>query len=105
MQGNSLLPILEGRADPAIGKARVVSEFRDSIGGHAGSHGSMVYDGRWKSVLYHGHAKGEIFDHASDPGEFDNLWDDVAIRAERLQAHCDAMAGTVCGGPPRSANY
>ena len=105
MQGASLLPILEGRADPALGKARVVSEFRDSIGGHAGSHGSMVYDGRWKSVLYHGHAKGEIFDHDSDPGEFDNLWDDVAIRAERLQAHCDAMAGTVCGGPPRSANY
>ena len=106
MQGRSLLPILEGRADPATHKARVVSEFRDSIGGHADhTHGSMMFDGRWKSVVYHGHPIGEIFDHASDPGEFDNLWQDVGLRAERLQAHLDALAATISGGPPRSANY
>lgn len=106
MQGRSLLPILEGRAGPDRHKPHVVSEFRDSIGGHPDhSHGSMVFDGRWKSVVYHGHPVGEIFDHDADPGEFDNLWSDTAIRAERLKAHLDALASTVSGGPPRSANY
>jgi arylsulfatase A-like enzyme len=106
MQGRSLLPILEGRADPHTHKRHVVSEFKDSIGGHPDhSHGSMVFDGRYKSVVYHGHKVGEIFDHAADPGEFDNLWHDTALRAERLQAHLDALAGTISAGPPRSALY
>jgi arylsulfatase A-like enzyme len=106
MQGRSLLPILEGRADPHRHKTHVVSEFKDSIGqGKDRSHGSMVFDGRFKSVVYHGHPKGEIFDHAGDPGEFDNLWDDTALRAERLQVHLDALAATISAGPPRSALY
>jgi arylsulfatase A-like enzyme len=106
MQGRSLLPILEGRADPHRHKDRVVCEYKDSVGGHPDhTHGSMVFDGRYKSVVYHGHPKGEIFDHASDPGEFDNLWDDVALRAERLQVHLDALAATISAGPPRSALY
>jgi arylsulfatase A-like enzyme len=106
MQGRSLLPILEGRADPNAHKTQVVSEFKDSIGGHPDhSHGSMVFDGRFKSVVYHGHAVGEIFDHASDPGEFDNLWHDAPLRADRLKAHLDALAATISAGPPRSALY
>jgi arylsulfatase len=107
MQGRSLLPILEGRADPHRHKPHVVAEFKDAIAGGGGdhSHGSMVFDGRWKSVVYHGHPVGEIFDHAADPGEFDNLWADVPLRAERLKAHLDAMAATVSAGPPRAAPY
>jgi arylsulfatase A-like enzyme len=106
MQGRSLLPILEGRADPHAHKQRVVCEFKDSIGqGRDRSHGSMVFDGRFKSVVYHGHPIGEIFDHASDPGEFENLWHDTALRAERLQVHLDALAATISAGPPRSALY
>jgi hypothetical protein len=58
-----------------------------------------------KSIVYHGHAVGEIFDQASDPGEFDNLWHDTALRAERLQVHLDALAATISAGPPRSALY
>ena len=42
---------------------------------------------------------------ANDPGEFDNLWDDVPLRADRLKVHLDAMAATVSAGPPRSALY
>jgi len=106
MQGRSLLSILDGSADPHRHKQRVVSEFKDSIGGHADhSHGSMVFDGRFKSVVYHGHPIGEIFDHATDPGEFDNLWHDTALRAERLHQHLDALAATISAGPPRSALY
>jgi len=106
MQGRSLLPILDGRADPDRHKSHVVSEFWDSIGGRPDhTHGSMVFDGRWKSVVYHGHPVGEIFDHAADPGEFDNLWGDPALRAERLKVHLDALAGTISSGPPRILDY
>lgn len=106
MQGRSLLPILQGRADPHTHKQAVVSEFRDSIGGHPDhTHGSMVFDGRYKSVIYHGHKVGEIFDHETDPGEFDNLWHDVPLRAERLKLHLEALAATTSAGPPRSENY
>lgn len=106
MQGRSLLPILEGRADPHRHKSHVVSEFKDSIGGHPDhTHGSMVFDGRYKSVIYHGHPVGEIFDQEADPGEFENLWHDAALRADRLKVHLDALAATVSAGPPRSALY
>jgi len=107
MQGRSLLAILEGRAEPDYHKPYVVSEFWDSLrcadADH--THGSMVFDGRWKSVVYHGHPIGEIFDHATDPGEFDNLWHDVALRADRLKLHLDALAGTIDAGPPRVVDY
>jgi arylsulfatase A-like enzyme len=109
MQGRSLLPILEGQADPGRHKPHVISEYFDSVGGQPDqTHGTMVCDGRWKSVVYHGHAIGELYDLASDPGEFDNLWDDPAARdlkAERLRYHLDAMMQTISVGPPRFVNY
>jgi GAF domain-containing protein len=52
----------------------------------------------------HGHKVGEIFDHETDPGEFDNLWHDVPLRAERLKLHLEALAATTSAGPPRSEN-
>jgi arylsulfatase A-like enzyme len=106
IQGKSLLPILDGRADPAHHKSHVVCEFNDAIGVERDhSHGTMVFDGRYKSILYHGHPIGEIFDQRVDPDEFENLWHDIALRAERLQFHLDAMAATTSAGPPRSSAY
>jgi arylsulfatase A-like enzyme len=106
VQGKSLLPILDGRADPAHHKSHVICEFNDAIGIERDhSHGTMVFDGRYKSIIYHGHPIGEIFDQRVDPDEFTNLWHDIALRAERLQFHLDAMAATSSAGPPRSSGY
>lgn len=105
IQGKSLLPLLQGQIATDMHKKYVVSEFRDSIDGRDHTHGSMVFDGRWKSVIYHGHPLGEIFDHAADPDEFENLWPEVPLRAERLKAHLDVLAGTVDAGPARVASY
>ena len=68
----------------------------------------MVFDGRYKSAVYHGHRIGEIYDLENDPGEFDNLWDAPDARdlkAELLKHHLDAMMATVSAGPPRNAGY
>ncbi len=109
MQGRSLVPILSGQADPARHKAHVISEYYDAMGGHADhSHASMVFDGRWKSVVYHGHPVGELFDTAADPQEFDNLWAAPgadALKLDRLKYHVDAMMATISAGPPRFVDY
>jgi hypothetical protein len=48
---------------------------------------------------------GEIYDLATDPGEFDNLWDDQELRADLLLRHFDAFAQTGGAGVRRTADY
>ena len=109
MQGKSLVPLLRGAVDLDTHKRHVVCEYKDSMGGHPDhTHGSMVFDGRYKSIVYHGHGLGELFDLQNDPGEFDDLWAEPAatgLKLERLTYHIDAMAATVSAGPPRSVAY
>jgi hypothetical protein len=88
----------------------VVSEFNDALGSAAvptPSHGSMIFDGRYKHIVYHGTGLGELFDLERDPGEFENLWDtaDPALKYELLRAHLDAMMATSGAGPERVAMY
>ncbi|MEO1103832.1 MAG: sulfatase-like hydrolase/transferase, partial [Pseudomonadota bacterium] len=54
MQGESLWPLLTGRADLQTHKPHVVCEFNDALGSAANpapSHGSMMFDGRMKHIV------------------------------------------------------
>ena len=114
MQGRSLLPILTGEADPHVHKPHVVSEYWDAVvlpeavGPTEHSHATMRFDGRYKSVVYHGHGLGEIYDLENDPGEFENLWDrpeEAELKARLLLEHLDAYAATGGAGIERTDSY
>lgn len=98
MQGKSLLPILLGNADPHYHRDFVRSEYYDAIWMDDASYGSMYFDGRYKLIAYHNHDLGELYDLDSDPGEFDNLWDDnnyLELKARLLKRSFDsAMMAT-----------
>ena len=109
MQGKSLLALLQGKADPSLHKRAVVCEYRDAMGGHADhSHASMVFDGRHKSIFYHGHDLAELFDAQEDPQEFENLWlhqGNEPLKLAQMKVHMDALMATIDVGPPRFVNY
>ena len=112
MQGRSLLPILAGEADPQTHKPYVTSEYWDAIVAPSGAtrhtHATMRFDGRYKTVVYHGHGLGELYDLAEDPGEFDDLWfrpDARELRERLLLSHLDAYAATADCGPARTGDY
>lgn len=110
MQGRSLRPILTGGADPAFHKDFVVSHYNDSIVIPNGfsSHGTMVFDGRYKTCLYHDANLGEIYDLQNDPDEFHDLWwdkDARELKSRLISRHVNALMTTVSGGPRRTGEY
>jgi len=117
MQGKSLYGLLSGKAAPDVHKSHVVSEYNDAMGTgtlsvepnkYEGSHGSMYFDGRYKSIVYHGHDVGELYDLENDRNEFENLWFDaasVALRHEILKRHFDAVMATSDAGIRRTKDY
>ena len=107
MHGTSLLPILTGAADPRSHREFVRSEYYGALEGPQ-SYATMIRTRRHKLVNYHGHGLGELFDMESDPGEFDNLWDDpqhAEVRFELMTRNFDALAFAVDIGPRRIGRY
>jgi len=106
VQGRSLLPILTGAADPHDLRNSVRCEYYRALnpdtptskGAYEGSYATMIRSRRYKLVVYHGHEIGELFDLASDPGEFHNLWHDPAlasVRCDLMKKSFDALAFAV----------
>ena len=107
IQGKSLAKVLSGQA--STHKPHVVCEFNEALAGMPfQSHGTMVFDGRYKTCLYHDASKAEIFDLATDPGEFDSLWNKNGFEKEQirlLQRHIDAVMATSDAGIERTGMY
>ena len=134
MQGKSLGSLLTGTTQVDKHKSHVICEYHDSIAAgfvntvnnvheiswhrtiddlligrdYDASHETMYFDGRYKIAVYHGHEIGEIYDLQSDPGEFDNLWDNSEykdLKLELLKKHFDAHAATTSAGIKRIKAY
>ncbi|WBU60893.1 sulfatase family protein [Paracoccus albus] len=107
MQGKSLVSMLRGQT--LTHKPHVVCEFNEALAGmpHQ-SHATMVFDGRYKTCMYHDAGKAEIFDLKEDPGEFTSLWGQPGFEQEQirlLKQHLDAVMATSDAGIKRTGNY
>ncbi len=111
MQGKSLVGILTGAAPPDYHKHAVVSEFNDALGSNEDpkpTHATMCFDGRYKTIVYHGLDLGELFDLQKDPGEFDNRWNDPdlsELKPALLHRHLDAIMATSSAGVERIGRF
>ena len=100
MHGKSLMPILEGKADPHNHRKFVRSIYYRAL--MDTSYASMIRTRDYKLVVYHGHGLGELFDMNKDPHEFNNLWDDPAyadVRFKLMSIAFDAAAFAADLGP------
>jgi len=103
MQGRSLLPILNGKQDPAKHRDYVYCEYYNAWTHHR-SYGTMMRTRDHKIVVYHGVEDGELYDLDSDPDEFNNLYDQPAaaeLRYQLLKSAFDASVFTMDPLPER----
>lgn len=108
VQGHSLWPILSGAADRDHHRDIVRCEYHDAVKLREGSHANMVFDGRFKLVVYHNQPLGELYDLQQDPHEFRNLWESPEyqkVRFDLLKRCFDMLMQATDVGQPRVANY
>ena len=108
VHGRSLAPILTGASDGAAHRDVIRCEYHDALAMPDASHANMLFDGRYKLAVYHGHGVGELYDLREDPEEFRNLWDAPAtqgIKARLLLRLFDEVMLTTDEGQPRVGRY
>jgi arylsulfatase len=111
MQGHSLLPILQGQADPSLLRSSVRSEYFDALDpeftGGSGTFGTMFRTRSHKLCMYHDKNLGELYDLENDPWEFEDLWDSPShqpIKHRLIREAFDAhVVLTTDMGSPRIA--
>jgi arylsulfatase A-like enzyme len=108
VQGRSLLPILSGKAAPNVHREFVRCEYHDALDRPFASHANMLYNGRFKLVLYHGHEIGELYDLEQDPDEYENLWGQpgiASLQAKLTKQLFDAVMLATDPGQPRVGRF
>ena len=108
MHGRSLWPLLRGELADEEHRSFVRCEYHDALDLPHGSHGDMLFDGRHKLSVYHGHETGELYDLEVDPDEFDNLWFDPARQALKTELMRRLFADVVLShdyGPARVGRF
>jgi len=127
--GRSLLPALKRDVGPLREKGAVHAEYYKALAPRRlteesglakqdpgatgnrdieGSMGTMLFDGRYKLCVYHGHPAGELFDLREDPMECRNLWDVRAyadLRCELTRKSFDRLADALDLGSPQVCRY
>ena len=109
MQGRSLLPLLDGKAELNRHRDDVYCEYYNASSKYGEqAFATMVRDGTSKLVVFHGCETGELYDLERDPAETMNLWADpaaAALKLRLLKLMCDRMTKTVDPLPIREANW
>ena len=111
MQGKSLFSKMCSGKDINNHKPVVVAEFNDSLGSPRivrDTHATMTFDGKFKTIIYHGLGFGEIYDLENDPGEINDLWDkglDANLKVKLMHSHIDAVMNTSSAGIQRKGRF
>ena len=79
VEGSSFLPVVEGESD---GKPEAIAEWDDFV---TGSRTYALRTPRYRLVYYNRTIGGELYDHDSDPGEIENVWDNPDYTQVRSQ--------------------
>jgi arylsulfatase A-like enzyme len=87
MQGESLLPALDGNALGAPRDSVVIEDDqqRATLGFASPSRQRTLITRRYRMTIAHGDPYGELYDRQNDPHEMDNLFDDPAHRGVRAE--------------------
>ena len=110
MQGRSLWPLLGGKAPGDRHREDIYCEYYNAMPWHRDptAQATMVRTDRYKLVVDHAHAAGELYDLETAPTETRNLWADpgyAGVKADMLLRMTNRMAFTADPLPVRQAPW